>query len=612
MPQYMFGRGFPPGYPPSFHPGMPRPPFSYPEQRFRGPHPGPPVTDGRRSGDERDSGYKMSIIKDQDLKQFDELLQNDPHDGDWAGAQVDIDYSEKLVFSDDEEQPKERDHERSGRDSSDRYSDGHGDRKILRDHRDGRKDGDRRKRRDEDYERRDKRDEKKDDRPQSRDSERDQGEYDRHASGERVYSPIEAWGPHPGQYGRSPVDQRQWQQIQMEHRGPAGAGFPPNFRMGIRGPVPPTAAQAQRLGPGGPVYPPGPSGHPVPSRSPGHPPSSPGAKGDEDEMVYNERRRQQNEMSAAVERARQRREEEERRIQAERKAAAQEKLKLLEDRLKKEDVKKGDSEKGDNSDTEIHRSRTGSESSDKSYNRNEKYSQGQQTRQYTKNLAPRFQRQQGQNATKIQQGQNPPSPQGTHPPAMHPVSAAGQVSPGMRQGQLPWFAGDPRAWGAMPQGAHGFMPGRPMDMAGLRRSRNNSGSESQESDRRTPEMNFDRNWADRSMPYGWEEQMRRNQMPAHTSYYDSRQYEYDRHERYEYDEKRKSEDRDSGKVRDSEGHAKEIKDPRDRRDHRSRDYDQKKEYGDSSRDTKHKEDRRERKDTRDYHESKKDRDDVER
>ena len=41
----------------------------------------------------------MSIIKDDDLKGFDEL---DKEDG-WAGAQGEIDYSEKLVFSDEED-----------------------------------------------------------------------------------------------------------------------------------------------------------------------------------------------------------------------------------------------------------------------------------------------------------------------------------------------------------------------------------------------------------------------------------------------------------------------------------------------------------------------------
>ncbi len=56
---------------------------------------------GPGGGDDRDPDmYKRpAIIKDQDLKEFDEL----DTDGGWAGAQGEIDYSEKLVFSDDED-----------------------------------------------------------------------------------------------------------------------------------------------------------------------------------------------------------------------------------------------------------------------------------------------------------------------------------------------------------------------------------------------------------------------------------------------------------------------------------------------------------------------------
>lgn len=68
------------------------------------------------------------------------------------------------------------------------------------------------------------------------------------------------------------------------------------------------------------------------------PPLKPQGQGpdDPDDEMWRQRRRVQNEeMAAAVERARQRREEEERRMEAERKAAAQEKLKALEDRMNK-------------------------------------------------------------------------------------------------------------------------------------------------------------------------------------------------------------------------------------------------------------------------------------
>ena len=72
--------------------------------------------------------------------------------------------------------------------------------------------------------------------------------------------------------------------------------------------------------------------------TPGYPPvgAKPAGPDDPDDELWRQRRRVQNEeMSAAVERARQRREEEERKMEAERKGAAQEKLKALEERLNK-------------------------------------------------------------------------------------------------------------------------------------------------------------------------------------------------------------------------------------------------------------------------------------
>ena len=175
----------------------------------------------------------------------------------------------------------------------------------------------------------------------------------------------------------------------------------------------------QRPGPGSPLYPPTSGAAPTsPSGASGPPASSPGAspaKGDEEDDMWNKRRRQQNEeMAAAVERARQRREDEERRIELERKAAAQEKLKRLEEKLKEDRAlvslvfveseelpqylikfshlhfscehstccilqrkSESEKEKQEGSDAEHHRSRTGSESSDKGFNKGEKYAQVQ-------------------------------------------------------------------------------------------------------------------------------------------------------------------------------------------------------------------------------------------
>ena len=68
-------------------------------------------------------------------------------------------------------------------------------------------------------------------------------------------------------------------------------------------------------------------------QSSGGPPTS--APEDEDEMWRQRRRDAGEEVSAAVERARRRREDDERRIEAERKAATAEKLRQLDERVKK-------------------------------------------------------------------------------------------------------------------------------------------------------------------------------------------------------------------------------------------------------------------------------------
>ncbi len=109
----MYGRTGFPSFPPNYHPGMPRPPYPFPDQRYRG-HPPPPNSrnnqpqsgDRERGDREGDETYKRpAIIKDKDLKEFDELLRTEANDGGWAGATGEIDYTEKLVFSDDEDSP---------------------------------------------------------------------------------------------------------------------------------------------------------------------------------------------------------------------------------------------------------------------------------------------------------------------------------------------------------------------------------------------------------------------------------------------------------------------------------------------------------------------------
>ena len=109
MPPFMYGpRGPGPGgrfpaFPPNYHPSMgPRPPYPYPagpgpDQRFRGHHPGGPPRhmgpprEGREGSedDDRPGVKRTAIIKDQDLKQFDDILRNDSS---WAAESGDIDY----------------------------------------------------------------------------------------------------------------------------------------------------------------------------------------------------------------------------------------------------------------------------------------------------------------------------------------------------------------------------------------------------------------------------------------------------------------------------------------------------------------------------------------
>jgi len=60
-----------------------------------GPGPGP-----TRGGAEEVSSDRPAIVKDKDLEEFDRLAISD--DG-WARNNIDVDYSERLVFSDEED-----------------------------------------------------------------------------------------------------------------------------------------------------------------------------------------------------------------------------------------------------------------------------------------------------------------------------------------------------------------------------------------------------------------------------------------------------------------------------------------------------------------------------
>ena len=73
--------------------------------RFRGPPMPPPrmAFDGHSDRPSRPQSDRPAIIKDHALKDFDRL---EPGDGSWAAAvDSDVDYSAKLVFSDEEDAP---------------------------------------------------------------------------------------------------------------------------------------------------------------------------------------------------------------------------------------------------------------------------------------------------------------------------------------------------------------------------------------------------------------------------------------------------------------------------------------------------------------------------
>ncbi|CAG5135864.1 unnamed protein product, partial [Candidula unifasciata] len=460
MPPYMFGRLPPGSYPPNF-PGFPRNPFPH-DPRFRGPPPS--MTHQRHAGEGEDNTKRPAIVSEKALKDFDEMLKLDAHEGGWAGPQGEIDYSEKLVFSDDEDESKgPRDRTR------------HDDRRrqARRDAEDHQRDGD-----------------------YDRDKECKEEKY-RDDQGPPIVR--DAWppGPPPPHYRGGPMpphpgmDARGWppHMRPYEFMGPRGAPYP--FRM----PPPPPPHMRPAFGP---QVPPVTSPGAVPSRKPGE---------DDDEIWRMRRRANEGEINNAVERARQRREENEKRKETEQRAAAAEKLRQLNERTKKKDDSK-------DSDTEGRDSRTTSESSDKEStetryrdrpsNRTPPAQNDQgNIKTFARNVPPRFQKQQesAQGQGQRQQQQQPPSPGGSvspgHPPAGPPIPQ------GFRPGQgppPPWGPYDPRGWPGMPAHFHmdpRYGPRPPLDMQGMpmyvpsmtrrRNDSHGSGSEAPDPDSRIVE-----------------------------------------------------------------------------------------------------------------------------
>ncbi|KAL3872322.1 hypothetical protein ACJMK2_040253 [Sinanodonta woodiana] len=446
-------RGFPP-YPPPNYQGMPRPPYPY-DARYR--HPPPPLPQQRQpqqqQGSEGDENFKRpAIITDKDLREFDEILRLDDKGG-WANPQEEIDYTEKLVFSDEEDEDGVR------REKKDKRS---GEKLTKENHKD------------------------RQDRKASEEESRKDDENDNSKSqqGEdRSSGPREAWiqgGPMPPQYrGPRPphpgMDGRSWQMPPFDFMGPRGP-YPP-YRMA------PPPLQGQRL-----PFPPhsGPSPVPSPSTSPSQgppssgpspgPPVSPRKAGDDDDDVWRQRRQERNqEVTSAIERARQRREEEEKRMEAERKKGAAEKLRLLDERTKRKDgaadEKDGDFEnKSDGRASETQSD--SSEKSDRPQSRDgNKYSQpgGQSAqyggKQYGRSVPPRFQKQLSQEGAPqsggMRQSSQQPQPQ-QGPPTSPQPSMPSQMRPG--QGPPPPWASYP--WAHMPP--HAFIGFRaPLDMQGM-------------------------------------------------------------------------------------------------------------------------------------------------
>ncbi|GFO00663.1 protein prrc2c, partial [Plakobranchus ocellatus] len=505
MPAYMFGR-MPGAYPPNF-PGF-RPPYPH-EARFRGPPP-PSMAHQRHMGEDDEDQKRPAIVSEKALKEFDEILKSDKDEGGWAGPQGEIDYSEKLVFSDEEDDSK-----------------GARERRIER--RRGTREADN----------------------QDKDSDHDK-DFDRKEEKDKTEqgppAPREAWphGPPPPHYrgGHGPrpphpgMDARGWppHMLPYEFMGPRGAP-PYPFRM-----PPPHAMR--------PPYP----GHPPPVSSPGSMPLPSRKAGDDDDELWRSRRKEkEGEINVAVERARLRREENEKRIDSEQRAAAAEKLRQLDERTRKKDLPK-------DIETEGRDSRTTSESSDKD-SRESRYrerqsvitppSQGEpNSKGYTRNVAPRFQKQQDSLLASGPQGggpqrQQPPSPGSGGPSSGHPGLAMPQS---FRPGQghpPPHWPYDIRAWGGMPHFMNQYGPRPPMDMQSLpiyvppmQRRRNDShgsGNEGQDSDSRHSDQ------YERPDPRAaWLERGGYPPPPHHPSHFDDprRHTFYDQrlyHERYDYE-----------------------------------------------------------------------------
>ncbi|KAK6196343.1 hypothetical protein SNE40_001584 [Patella caerulea] len=519
MPPYMFGRNFPgPGFPPNY-PGMPRP-FPYDGRFQRGP---PPVQNRPNNnnlvdedGQQAMSFHRAAIITDKDLKNFDQILKAEPSDGGWAGAQGEIDYSAKLVFSDEEDEGSEKNRERRKRQQHHRQY----DKRTDRDEHDG------------DY--------------SDQHGERDRGDPRDRVDGRRQSPQDKDINQDKDNQGRDNVPRENWQ-----------GQMPPQFRGGQqRHPHPGMDARGWPMHPYDyPMRPPFPFrmahpgqqrtnfGHPVagPAPPPSQQASSPNKKSceDDDELWQQRRKQSSDEVSAIVQRARQRREESEKKSEAERKAAAAEKLKQLDERSKKrEEVKSEDEDKK----SEGCISRT-SESSEKDPRERipsrdgSKHPQSNQGYNKSRNtVPPRFQKQQQEQMRQSVTTSQSPGTAGTH---------TGMPPQGFRQGPPPHWPYDMRAWASIPPFMDPRYGGRPpVDIQGMpmfppqvrrRTDSHGSGADSQD-DNRPSDSNFEQQQRDHR---NWLESRGYPPPPSHPGAYDEMrraqnfymfQQEYERYE----------------------------------------------------------------------------------
>lgn len=530
LPPFMMGRF--PSYP--NYPAFPRPPYG-PEARFRGPP--PQMAHQRHMGGEGDEGQKRPpIVSEKAFKDFDELLRSDGKDDcGWAGPQGEIDFNEKLVFSDDDEEG------RSPRDRNRQNDRSRSTRKNTEE---------------QNYD------------PEN-ERERVKDESDKDDKGPSMMR--DGWPPGapPPHYRGGP---------RPPHPGMDGRGWPPHMHpyefMG-RGapPYPPFRMPPPQMRPYGPPPPPvsSPGMMPPPQAQSGRKPNE-----DEDEHWRLRRRANEGEINSAIEKARLRREENERRRESEQRAAAGEKLRQLEERTKKKDPEDKDSE------TEGRDSRTTSESSDKDLKETTRFrerpanltppaqaEQGSGGKSYPRNVAPRFQKQQESANTQGQQRGQPLSPGSGG--SSHPV---GPPMQGFRPGQGPppphWAPYDVR-WSGMPH----FMdprygPRPPLDMQGIpmyppmarRRNDSHGSGEGQESEVRHPEQ-YERP-EHRDPRAAWIE---RGYAPPHPGHFDDlrrmpQYYERVYQDRYDFErrefESHEPEEERSNSLVENDTHPKDI------------------------------------------------------